>query len=485
MSDTPLRILFAASEAHPLIKTGGLADVAGSLPRALTGLKQQVRLVLPAYGSLLARIDRPREVAAFTIGDHAVRLLATTLPGSRVTTWLVDCPELYDRPGNPYLGPDGQPWPDNALRFMRFAEAVVRIANDAAGLNWQPDLVHCHDWQTGMVPALLSRQPTRPATVFTIHNLAYQGLFPHETFQALGLPPEWWSHHALEFHGQLSFIKGGLVFADRLTTVSPTYAREIQTPAFGYGLDGLLRHRADVLGGILNGIDTREWNPGTDPRLVQTYNRRTLAKKAINKTALQAQMGLPERDDVLLLGMVSRLVEQKGVDILIEALDALITRPVQLVILGSGEARFEQALQAARLRHPARIAVRIGYDETLAHRIEAGADVFLMPSRFEPCGLNQMYSMRYGTPPLVRPVGGLADTVIDATAENLADRTATGFHCHGEHGSDLLATVERARELWRQPERWRRLQDAGMRRDFSWRHSAGEYLALYRQIAPR
>ncbi len=485
MSDTPLRILFAASEAHPLIKTGGLADVAGSLPRALTGLKQQVRLVLPAYGSLLARIDRPREVAAFTVGDHAVRLLATTLPGSRVTTWLVDCPELYDRPGNPYLGPDGQPWPDNALRFMRFAEAVVRIANDTAGLNWQPDLVHCHDWQTGMVPALLSRQPTRPATVFTIHNLAYQGLFPHETFRALGLPPEWWSHHALEFHGQLSFIKAGLVFADRLTTVSPTYAREIQTPAFGYGLDGLLRHRADALSGILNGIDTKEWNPGTDPRLVQTYNRRTLAKKAVNKTALQTQMDLPERDDVLLLGMVSRLVEQKGVDILLDALDALMTRPVQLVILGSGEARFEQALQAARLRHPERIAIRIGYDETLAHRIEAGADVFLMPSRFEPCGLNQMYSMRYGTPPLVRPVGGLADTVIDATAESLADGTATGFHCHGEHGSDLLATVERARELWRQPEHWRRLQEAGMRRDFSWRHSAGEYLTLYRQVAPR
>ena len=485
MSDTPLRILFAASEAHPLIKTGGLADVAGSLPRALTGLKQQVRLVLPAYGSLLARIDKPREVAAFTIDDQAVRLLATTLPGSRVTTWLVDCPELYDRPGNPYLGPDGQPWPDNALRFMRFAEAVVRIANDAAGLNWQPDLVHCHDWQTGMVPALLSRQASRPATVFTIHNLAYQGLFPYEIFLALGLPQEWWSYHALEFHGQLSFIKGGLVFADRLTTVSPTYAREIQTPAFGYGLDGLLRHRANVLTGILNGIDTQEWNPGTDPRLVQTYNRRTLARKTVNKTALQAQTGLPERDDVLLLGMVSRLVEQKGVDILIDALDALMTRPVQLVILGSGEARFEQALQAARLRHPERIALKIGYDETLAHRIEAGADVFLMPSRFEPCGLNQMYSMRYGTPPLVRPVGGLADTVIDATAEHLADGTATGFHCHGEHGGDLLATIERALTLWHQPERWRRLQEAGMSRDFSWHHSAGEYLALYRQIAPR
>ncbi len=481
----PLRILFAASEAHPLIKTGGLADVAGSLPRALTGLKQQVRLVLPAYGSLLARIDRPREVAAFTVGVQAVRLLATTLPGSRVTTWLVDCPALFDRPGNPYLGPDGQPWPDNALRFFRFAEAVVRIATDAVGLGWRPDLVHCHDWQTGMVPALLSRLPARPATVFTIHNLAYQGLFPHETFTGLGLPPEWWSHHALEFHGQLSFIKGGLVFADRLTTVSPTSAREVQNPTSSYGPDGLLRHRAGVLSGILNGIDTKEWNPGTDPRLAQTYNRRTLAKKRVNKRALQAQTGLPERDDVLLLGMVSRLVEQKGVDILLEALEALMHLPVQLVILGSGEARFEQALQAAAARHPDRLALTLGYDETLAHRIEAGADLFLMPSRFEPCGLNQMYSMRYGTPPLVRPVGGLADTVVDATEEHLANGTATGFHCPGETGPELVATVERALALWREPPAWRQLQDAGMARDFSWRHSAGEYLALYRSIAPR
>ena len=479
---SPLRILFAASEAHPLIKTGGLADVAGSLPRALTGLKQQVRLVLPAYGSLLARIDRPRELAAFTVGEHAVRLLATILPGSRVPVWLVDCPALFDRPGNPYLGPDGQPWPDNALRFFRFAEAVVRIANDAAGLGWRPDLVHCHDWQTGMVPALLARQASRPGTVFTIHNLAYQGLFPYETFTALGLPPEWWSHHALEFHGQLSFIKGGLVFADRLTTVSPTYAREIQTPAFGYGLDGLLRHRADVLSGILNGIDVKEWNPGTDRHLAQTYNRRSLAKKAVNKTALQAQMGLPQRDDVLLLGMVSRLVEQKGVDILLDGLDALLSHPVQLVILGSGEAHFEQALKAAQARDPERLALRIGYDESLAHRIEAGADLFLMPSRFEPCGLNQMYSMRYGTPPLVRPVGGLADTVIDATEANLANGTATGFHMPGESGAELIATVERALALWRQPERWRRLQDAGMARDFSWRRSAGEYLERYRGI---
>ena len=478
----PLRILFAASEAHPLIKTGGLADVAGSLPRALTGLKQQVRLVLPAYGSLLARIDKPREVAAFTVGDHAVRILATVLPGSRVTTWLVDCPPLFDRPGNPYLGPDGQPWPDNALRFFRFAEAVVRIASDNAGLNWQPDIVHSHDWQTGLVSALLSRLPARPATVFTIHNLAYQGLFPWQTFEALRLPGEWWSHHALEFHGQLSFLKGGLVFADRLTTVSPTYAREIQTPEYGYGLDGLLRHRAAVLSGILNGIDVQEWNPGTDPRLAQNYNRRTLGKKAANKAALQAQLGLEKREDVLLIGMVSRLVEQKGVDILLEALDALLLRPVQLAILGSGEARFEQALQAARARHPGRIGLQIGYDETLAHRIEAGADLFLMPSRFEPCGLNQMYSMRYGTPPLVRPVGGLADTVIDATDENLAAGTATGFHMTGESGAELVATVERALALWRQPERWRRLQDAGMARDFSWRHSAGEYLALYRGI---
>jgi len=296
----------------------------------------------------------------------------------------------------------------------------------------------------------------------------------------LGLPAEWWSHHCLEFHGQLSYIKGGLVFADRLTTVSPTYAREIQTPEFGDGLDGLLRHRKQALSGILNGIDTREWNPGTDPFLAANYNRRSLNKKTANKAALQQALGLEQNPNALLLGFVGRLVEQKGIDLIIEAIEGMMALSLQLVVLGSGERRFEAALQNAAETWPGRIAVHIGYSESLAHRIEAGADAFLMPSRFEPCGLNQMYSMRYGTPPIVRPVGGLADTVVDANQGNLETGEATGYVIPAHTAASLLQTLRRAVEDYRQPNLWRALQRNGMRRDFSWQRSAGEYLHLYR-----
>lgn len=476
---TSNRVLFAASEAFPLIKTGGLGDVAGSLPRALQGLKQDVRLILPAYTDVLARAGRLKTVAEFTIRHHSVRLLAGTLPGSRVPVWLVDCPELYDRSGNPYLGPDGKPWPDNAGRYTFFAEAVVQVANNQLGLDWQPDVVHCNDWQTGLIPALLSLQAQRPATVFTIHNLAYQGTFPYQTFLDLGLSPDFWHLNALEYHGQLSFIKGGLVFADRINTVSPSYAREIQTPEFGSGLDGLLRHRQAALSGILNGIDLKEWNPGTDSFLAETYNRRSLANKAVNKSALQQNLGLQPDANTLLIGFVGRLVEQKGVDILLDGMKKILSLPVQLAMLGSGESQFETAMLEVAKQHAGRVAVKIGYSESLAHQIEAGSDVFLMPSRFEPCGLNQMYSMRYGTPPLVRHVGGLADTVIDANEANLSARTATGFVFSGEDGIDLYKTIARACDLYDDKSKWRSVQLAGMGHDFSWQNSAQEYLKLY------
>lgn len=472
-------ILFAASEAFPLIKTGGLGDVAGSLPRALLGLKQDVRLILPAYADVLGRAGRLKSVAEISLHHHTIRLLAGTLPGSRVPLYLVDCPELFNRPGNPYLGADGHPWPDNAWRFMLFAEAVVQLATNQLGLDWQPDLIHCNDWQTGLIPAMLSRQVHRPATVFTIHNLAYQGLFPYQTFLDLGLPAELWHFDALEYHGQLSFIKGGLIFADRISTVSPSYAREIQTPEFGCGLDGLLRHRHAALSGILNGIDTKEWNPGTDPFLAHTYNRRSLANKAINKSALQENLGLQPNADVLLIGFVGRLVEQKGVDILLDGLEKILTLPVQLALLGSGQAQFESTFLDAAELHSDRVAVKIGYSESLAHQIEAGSDVFLMPSRFEPCGLNQMYSMRYGTLPVVRCVGGLADTVTDANAANLAAKTATGFAFSGDQGNDLYQTLRRACELYPNKSQWKTVQLTGMGLDFSWQNSAQEYLKLY------
>lgn len=478
-----MKVLFVASEAFPLIKTGGLGDVGGSLPPALLSQGIDVRLLLPAYPPALAQAGPLKPVAELDLRPFflpIVRLHEGRLPGTRVKVWLVDCPPVFDRAGNPYQSADDQPWPDNAQRFALFARVATAIALGRIGLRWQPDLVHAHDWQSGLVPALLASEPARPATVFTIHNLAYQGLFPRATFDALRLDPSLWSFEALEFHGQMSFIKGGLVYADRLTTVSPNYAREIQTPRFGHGLDGLLRRRRDVLHGILNGIDTRAWNPARDPHLVSRYNAARFAAKQPNKPALQNELGLPPSPQPL-FGLVGRLVRQKGIDLVLELLPALARRGVQLAILGSGDREYEDALRRAAATHRDWLAVRIGYDEGLAHRIEAGADVFLMPSRFEPCGLNQLYSLRYGTVPVVHRVGGLADTVVDATSANLARNVATGFTFDGERPADLAAALERAQALYHDAPRWKKLARHGMRQDFSWRHSAVEYRHLYEQ----
>jgi len=480
-----MKILFVASEAYPLMKTGGLGDVCGSLPPALNALGADVRLLLPAYHDAVQRAGKLKPVAQLAIAPLVapVRLLEGTLPGTRVKLWLVDFPPAFDRPGNPYLNAYGHPWHDNAARFALLARAAVAVAQGAAGLRWRPDIVHCHDWQTGLVPALLSSGPKRQPTVFTVHNLAYQGLFGYDTFAALGLPPALWTHEGLEFHGQLSFIKGGLAYADLLTTVSPTYAREIQTEANGLGLDGLLRHRAKALHGVLNGIDTREWDPAHDPNLARPYSRTRIAGKVENKRALQRAYRLPEKADAPLLGLVGRLVEQKGIDLVLDALPALARLGIQLVTLGTGEARFEQALRDAGARYAEWLSVRIGYDEALAHRVQAGADMFLMPSRFEPCGLSQLHSLRYGTVPIVRRVGGLADTVQDATRARLAKRRATGIAFDGDRAQDLVTAVERAFALYRQPRAWKALQTTGMRQDFSWRHSAEAYLALYRRLS--
>ncbi len=361
-------------------------------------------------------------------------------------------------------------------RVSRWKSHVART-----GLAWQPDIVHAHDWQAGLVPALLAKETTRPATIFTIHNLAYQGLFSYDTFLSLNLPASLWSLHALEFHGQMSFIKGGITFADRITTVSPTYAREIQTPEHGCGLDGLLRHHTARLSGILNGIDTREWNPARDPQLASRYSIHRLTHKLPNKTALQQEFNLPVDTDVAVFGMVSRLVEQKGVDLLLEALPSLMALPLQIIALGSGEAQYEQELRAQAKRYPEQLAVLAGYDEAVAHRIQAGADCFLMPSRFEPCGLSQLYSLRYGTVPIVRRAGGLADTVTDATPDALAANTATGIVFDAPASAALVHAVKRALALRQNARLWKQMQLAGMRQDFSWRHSAAEYVQLYDQ----
>ncbi len=474
------RILFAASEAYPLIKTGGLADVAGSLPRALHSLKQDIRLILPAYPEARRHIDRYKTIARFELDGHSINLLQGHLPGSRVITWLIDCAPFFDRPGNPYMNEQGQAWPDNAERFALFSKAICTIAMDQIGLDWQTDLVHCNDWQTALVPVLLDQEVRRPATLFTVHNLAYQGLFDYDIFVNLGLPPHLWHPDALEFYNQLSFIKGGLVFADSINTVSPSYAKEIQLPEFGYGLDGLLRQRQNELSGILNGIDVDEWNPGTDPRLVQNYNRRSLAKKAANKTALQHYFKLPEEPETLLFGFIGRLVEQKGLDDILASLPGMPGAPVQFVFLGSGQHEYERALRKLAARQPDKIAVQIGYSEELSHRIEAGVDAFLMPSIFEPCGLNQLYSLRYGTLPVVRKVGGLNDTVNDIQPKNLDDDRATGIVFTGAASDGLPEALQRTQQLYQNKTRWKQVQLTAMRQDFSWQRSAQAYLELYK-----
>ncbi len=474
-----MKILFITSELYPLIKTGGLADVAGSLPQALRDLDNDVRVLLPAYGKIKERLPDAVPVTEMHLLGQPVRVLSTTAPGSEIPLWLLDAPKWFDRPGNPYLQSDGTPWHDNDERFGALCWAGVLLARNQVGLNWQADIVHCNDWQSGLVPALLSPIDERPATVFTIHNLAYQGIFPKSSLSKLELPASLWTPEGLEFHDQLSFIKGGLAYADRINTVSPTYAQEIQTARFGCGLEGLLRHRSDRLSGILNGIDTDKWDPTNDQLIPQNYDAKSLEKKNANKKALQERFGLPAQDKQILMAFIGRLVPQKGVDLILKALPALLKHPFQMVFLGSGSSDYEHSLLYWSRRHPDQIAVHIGYDEALSHLVEAGADMFLMPSKFEPCGLNQMFSQRYGTVPIVHRTGGLADTVEDAIPSQL--KAATGISFDLADPGALLEAIKRAWLLYDQPSVWRKLQRSGMAKDFSWHRSAKEYCQLYRQ----
>ncbi|MEO5572931.1 MAG: glycogen synthase GlgA [Gammaproteobacteria bacterium] len=478
------KILYACSELHPLIKTGGLGDVAGYLPVALKGLRQDICVVMPAYREVLARAGELTAVAQLIIpGAQApVTVLEGRVPGTQIKLYLIDAPEYFDRPGGPYAGPEGYDWPDNAARFCVFARAVVSLALDRAGLNWRPDLVHCNDWQTGLVPALLAQESKRPATLFTIHNLAYQGLFSWAHFQSLGLPPQLWSTEAMEFYGQFSFIKGGLIFADRLNTVSPRYAQEIRTPEFGYGLEGLLNHRAAKLSGILNGVDYSLWDPRHDPYIAQNYNSLTLKLKAHNKADLQRRFALTEVKGLPLIAYVGRLVEQKGMDLLVKILPELMRYPIQIAVVGSGKKALEQTLIQCAAAYPGRMGVYIGYQEELAHCIEAGADMFIMPSRFEPCGLNQIYSLRYGTIPIVRRTGGLADTIVDTTPESMKSGAATGFMFDEPTPHALLAALLRAIGYFSSSHKWRALAKQGMQQDFGWQKSAQQYISLYQQI---
>lgn len=403
------------------------------------------------------------------------------LPGYGVPVWLIDSPAFSRRSGSPYVDAKGHPYPDNAECFNFLSRVAAWIAAGSAELEWQPDLVHCNEWHTGLIPVWLGLENIPVASVFTIHNLAYQGLFPRAVFDKLRLPAALWHHQALEFHGQVSFIKGGLMFADRLTTVSPGFAREILLPDNGEGLDGVLRERVDELSGILNGLDTRCWDPEQDPLLIQNYSSGSLQLKAVNKLSVQRQLQLKPTSKLPLVTVIGRLAYQKGIDVLLESLPQLMELPLQLAVVGSGDLPYEVALRDAAKQYPHRMAVHIGFNEVLAHRLEAGADMLLMPSRFEPCGLTQMQSLRYGTVPVVGRCGGLLDTVTDTDPVSLNSHTATGFFIDPLSPAGIVTAMRSALAVFGRPAEWQTLMEQGMRQDFGWEQSAQNYEAVYRE----
>ncbi len=484
---TALKILFATSELAPLIKTGGLADVSGALPAALQAVGADVRVLLPAYPKVWAQAGAVTSVAEFTHwhGFPPARLFAGTLPNG-VPLLLLDCPSLFQRDGGPYQDKHGADWGDNAQRFALLSKVAALLASRSSPLDWHPDILHCHDWQTGLAPAYLHFAPDACAqSVITIHNLAFQGNFAPHSLHNIGLPHAAFSTDGGEFYGHFSYLKAGLYYAREITTVSPTYAEEIQQEALGFGMQGLLHTRRPNLSGILNGIDIEEWNPARDPHLDKGYQVGKMTGKALNKAALQARMGLTVNPDIPLLGVVSRLTYQKGLDVLLEIVPQLLEMPVQLVILGSGDAAMQQHAQALATAHPDKVAVYIGFNEGLSHQIEAGADLFVMPSRFEPCGLNQFYSQRYGTPPVVNATGGLADSVVDCQPETLKDGTASGFVFHGMSADNLLHTLQRAITTYQDSRKWQTLRKLCMSKDFSWKASAAHYLDVYSRALGR
>lgn len=462
-----------SSEAAPLAKTGGLADVVGSLPAALHEFGDEAAVVLPRYKSIdLKGLRRVYDRLSIYLGRAHFDVDIYQAP-VEFPCYLVDCPALYDRNG--FYGEAGLDYPDNHIRFAVLARAAVGVAR----FLFRTEIFHCHDWQAGLLPAYLrttlASDPTflGVKTLFTIHNLGYQGLFPPAALAQAGIDEAVFSPEGMEFFGRVSYIKGGIEYADALNTVSPTYAREIQTAEYGFGLDGALRARADVLHGILNGADYREWNPEADPLIPAHYSAEDFAGKRDCKERVLAEFGLPaEAIDRPLLGMVARLTRQKGADILIEAASGIVADDLYLVVLGMGDPEYEESFRKLAADFPGRIAVQIGFDNGLAHRIEAGADMFLMPSRYEPCGLNQIYSLRYGTVPVVRATGGLDDTIEEGT----------GFKFSAYTGEALLDAVREAVEAYSQPDLWHNMMRLGMGRDFSWKPSAAAYSDLYRSL---
>ncbi|MEM8630994.1 MAG: glycogen synthase GlgA [Pseudomonadota bacterium] len=476
-----MKVLSVASECAPLVKTGGLADVAGALPGALDAEGVEMRTLLPGYPVAMAALKSAKTVMEDPdLFGGPARVLAGKAAG--LSLYVLDAPHLYDRPGAIYHGADGQDWPDNALRFAALGWTAARIGSAGAG-KWRPSVLHVHDWQAALAPLYLRQMPggDKVGALLTIHNIAFQGLAPAGDLHALRLPESGFTASGYEYWGQISTLKAGIVWADKVSTVSPTYARELMTPEFGMGLDGLLRSRGADFSGILNGVDTDVWNPATDTAIKHPY--KTPRGKARAKAALRREFGLPDAPGPLTV-LVSRLTQQKGLDMLLEALPVLLHRGGQLALLGSGDPALESAYRELAAREPG-VAVHIGYDEAMAHRLIAGGNAILVPSRFEPCGLTQMYGLRYGTLPVVALTGGLADTVIPANPAALGAEAATGLQVYPVTTDALAQALSRLADLFALPEVWARMQKNAMAQDVSWRRSAVDYAALYQEIAHR
>ncbi len=481
-----MRVLHVAAEVFPLVKTGGLADVVAALPVALAEQGADVRLLLPGLPPVLEAVQHARPVIDIgsCFGALRVRLLLGRMPGSRLPVYVIDAPYLYRRGGSPYQDSQGEEWPDNLQRFALLGWVAAHLAAGDADPQWAPSIVHAHDWHAAMTCAYMADHPaTEAASVFTVHNLAFQGLFPMHDWPLLGLASRLMAPSGLEFHGQLSFMKAGLKFGHKVTTVSPTYAHEIATHEFGCGLDGVVRGRGADVAGILNGIDPEVWNPARDSAIAVRYDHQQLAGKRACRQALQDELGLQRDDDALLLTVVSRLTSQKGLDLLLSVLPELIRAGVQLAVQGTGEPALEAAFRMAQQAHPKQVHAHVGYDEAKAHRLVSGADVIAVPSRFEPCGLTQMYGLRYGTLPIVRRVGGLADTVTDDAGPE--DNGSTGFVFDAATPSALLRCVLRAVEVRQDQQRWQRMMLRGMTQSLSWAGPARAYMGLYQDLLAR
>lgn len=478
-----VKILSVTSEIFPLIKTGGLADVTGSLPKALVGYNCYTRTLVPGYPALFAKLDGVEQVYFFPdlFGAPAALLAARY---QELDLLILEAPALYNRPGGPYLDENGQDYPDNWKRFAVLCYVASAIAGGLLK-DWAPDIVHTHDWQTALTSVYMKYSDNARAvpSVLTIHNLAFQGQFPVSVVNQIGLPPESVSLDCLEYYGDVSFLKGGIRTASAITTVSPTYAREVVTPELGMGMAGALGSRPRALTGIVNGIDMDIWNPATDAYLPANYDHKRIRSRSVNRAKLLETFRLDDGPGPI-FAAVTRLTWQKGGDMLADVAEEICNLGGRLIVLGKGEAHIETALLAAAGRHPDRIGVRIGYDEATAHLIHGGADVIIQPSRFEPCGLTQLYALRYGAVPVVSRTGGLSETIIDANDAAISARVATGFQFHPATVENLRLSIHRAFAAYHDPKRWARLQNQGMKANFSWERSAEQYATLYLQLIP-